>query len=437
MNSQQFFRFLSAERTLIPNYLNASLLLLLTAFVVFRLYERDVFGYFEPFFYLGMLYAFYGYSPAIIRRFGWVVLPAIAIPILSWLFMRIDFPDVDLRGPRPEDFLDKFVFIFMGFILFLNKGRIVFFLLLSAFVVLFIPFFVGYGFEELMHGLNGQRVGFGLVAIRTALLFGLVLIGFLCFGFFSDVNFILRFFILVISVFCFIIIILTQTRSAILGFSFSFLFVMLLMLKSRVSFRDLIASFSILFFTLFLVLNTGLFDPIVKRFEAELVDISSFVESRGDVGAVTRSSVGLRLKFWHAAVDYGSERPIFGWGYKGGDLVMELSGVITKENTFINTVHNGFLELFVRYGLAGFFLFLGVVSTVLLFFYKAVGFGLVPRWLAFFVPSSLIYFSVIAMFTSDLFYWQSLYAFNIIMAVAAAYAFDYLLKNKGGSPDGG
>lgn len=438
MLSNVFFsKHFSSEKGLLPLWLNFSFLSLFTLFVVFRLYARDVFSYFEPFFYILILYAFYRYSPQEIRRFGWVIFPALTIPILSWCFMLLDFPDIDPRGARPEDLLDKFIFIYIGFFLFLNKDKINFLLMLSSFVILLIPFVVGYGLDELRHGVNGRRVDFGLVAIRSALLFGLVLIGFICFGMLSGSKLPLRFLLLAITPFCFFIVLLTQTRSAVVGLVVSFCFMLILILRSRISLRKFIVTSSILFFSFVLALNAGFFEPVVNRFKSEAAIITTFVESHGDMNAIPKSSIGLRLKFWQAAVDYGLERPMFGWGYKGGDLVMEMSGVISKKNTVLNTVHNGFLELFVRYGLLGFALVLGCIATILFYFYRAVKCNLVPGWLSFFVPVSLVYFSVVAMFTSDLFYWQSLYAYNIIMAVAAAYAFDYLVKNKGGNPDGG
>lgn len=430
-------QYFSSEDDVLPVWLNFSLLSLFAFFVVFRLYARDVFSYFEPFFYTLILYAFYRYSPKKIRRFGWVIFPALLIPLISWWFMLVDFPYMDIIGARPEDLLDKFIFLYVGFVLYLNKRRVPFFLLLASVVIFSIPFSVGYGVQELRDGINGSRVDFGLVAIRSALLFGLVLIGFLCFGIFSKGKLSLRSLLLATSPFCFLIVLMTQTRSAVVGLVICLCFALFLGVRSRVSFRTLLITSSVLLVSVVLVAQLGVFDSLINRFKAESDVVSTFVESKGDVSAIPKSSIGLRLNFWKAAVDYGMQRPIFGWGYKGGDLVMEMSGTISKENTFIDTVHNGFLEFFVRYGLAGLSLFLGVVSIILLYFYRAVGIGLVPRWLAFFVPASLIYFTVIAMFTSDLFYWQSLYAFNIIMAVAAAYAFDYLVKNKGGNPDGG
>ncbi len=426
VSSQKVYDFFNAEERVIPLWLNAGLVVLFSAFVVFRLYMRDVFHYFEPFFYLGLLYVCFRYGEGL-RRFLLVVLVvAIVIPILSWLMLIQDFPRDSITHFRSEDFLDKFIYLFMGFFLYLNKKKIPLFLLLTSLVVLFIPFATGDGFNEIKKGLAGYRVDFGLVAIRTALLFGLVFVGFTIYAILSKSRLAIRLILVFLSFFCLVIIFITQTRSAIVGLVFFLLFLIYIFFREGTSLRMKLYFLLLLFFLTAAGYFSGLANPLLNRFEFETVTFSKFYESHDDFSQLPNSSMGLRLQFWHAAINYGMERPVLGWGYEGGNKVMELSGVISEKNTFINTVHNGFLELFVRYGLLGVFFFLGVMSFVLVFFYKAVRAGLVPRWVSFYVPASLIYFNCIAMFTSDYFYWQSLYAFNIIMAVAAAYSYTYI-----------
>ena len=423
VSSQKNYDFFSAEERTVPLWLNTSLIFLFTTFVVFRLYMRDVFHYFEPFFYLLLLYSCFRYGVGLRRLFLVVLIVAIAIPVLSWLMLLQDFSRENVVDVRPEDFLDKFIYLFMGFFLYLNKKKIPLFLLLASIVVLCIPFATGGGIAEIKKGLSGERVDFGLVAIRTALLFGLVFVGYTIYAFFSKQRLSFRLALVGLSLLCLMIIFVTQTRSAVVGLVFFLLFLVYSFFKEGISLRKK------LYFGLLLLLLTatayvsGLANPLLNRFELEAQTFTKFYEKRQDFSELPDSSMGLRLQFWRAGIEYGMDRPALGWGYRGGNTVMELSGTISPDNTFINTVHNGYLELFVRYGFFGLIFFVGVMAVVLFYFYKSVKLGLVPRWISFYIPGSMIYFNCIAMFTSDFFYWQSLYTFNIIMAVAAAYAY--------------
>lgn len=97
----------------------------------------------------------------------------------------------------------------------------------------------------------------------------------------------------------------------------------------------------------------------------------SFLEEwfvRGDEGSL--STLTGRTSIWDEAIQYGMEKPFFGWGFGGlyksefsaGDFLSEVRGTNS---------HNVILQLFVETGIPGVVLFLGLVSSVGLYAWKS------------------------------------------------------------------
>lgn len=404
--------------TSISKYLNLILVFLVTWFLAFRLYERELSKVFEPFLYILLIYCFYRFYHGRGKFFLSVLfISSLLVPIISWQLLSMDFPEYSYSSPRSEDLADKFIFIFLGFFFFVNYKKLPFFLTIFSVVILLIPWLSGDGFSELLKAWNGSRVGYGLVSIRVALLFGVVVLLLLSLMLLGDLSWGIKSVLFAVFLAALLIIFMTQTRAAFLGLLICFFASAVFYFRNFFDRRKLVIMLSGLLLVGFIVAETHMLDGVVKRFSDEQDVIVGFISGEHSVEELRSSSIGLRLKFWDAALEYGSERFWFGWGYKGGNTVMEYSGIISEDDTFHNTVHNAYLELFVRYGFIGFLVVMLSFSWTVYYFYKAISAGYVPVWLAFFLVNSIFYFAFMSIFTSDLFYWQSVYLYNFIMSI--------------------
>jgi O-antigen ligase len=90
--------------------------------------------------------------------------------------------------------------------------------------------------------------------------------------------------------------------------------------------------------------------------------------AQGQLPAVPQDSAGLRLHAWRFALDKWVERPWFGWGAGSSHYLIEHSGrpELRDSQSWMDHLHNTYLEALVQFGAVGFLLLTLVVWLLVL-----------------------------------------------------------------------
>lgn len=377
------------------------------------------------------LYVFFRYARGIrwslpVKLFA----AAIVIATLSWAGMVLDHPDLARSGPSLEDVLDKFMFLFLACVLAGNHHRIQAYLITFGLFVLVMPWLSGNGFSEIANGLDGVRAEFGINPIRSGLLFGAVALGLICFGYrlvlrpgLSIVRLIVW---LLLLLFALTMLFITQSRTAMValvpGLLMAFL---LLMAFSRVARRTKFyiagGAVAALVLSVLLSLALGLSNLIEDRFGQEAELVSQVIE--GDLDEIPKSSWGLRLLFISEAFDGISERPLTGWGYRAGEIVLDTPELRQGDGGVFSQVHNSYLEAALRYGIGGLIVVLGLFAWAVVGILRCWRHRQMPLDMMIFLGATFSYFMVANLFDGLLFQTEGVLMFNVLMGVAASYIF--------------
>lgn len=420
-----------SESNKAPEWLLIVLTVLAVLYCVMPLLEMRLPNAIEVLFALTGLYVLFRYGKGI-RWSLPVKLMAVTVVlmVLSWVFMMIDHPDLARSGPSLEDFLDKFFFLFIALAVAGVERRALAFLGVFFLFVLLMPWLSGDGFSEIASGLKGVRTDFGINPIRTGLLFGAALLALICFAprifmrpRFSALK--LAVWILLLG-FCVTIVVITQSRTAMVALLPGLAAAMVLFLvMSPVSPRFKIGIALTLAAALAMFLwasdQAGLTDLVEKRFGREAAVIQQAIE--GDLEDVPRTSWGIRIRLLVEGVDSLLERPLTGWGYRAGEIVLDKEGLRRGDGGVFSQVHNAYMEAALRYGI-------GATMVLLMLFGWAL-YGTWRSWkdqqmsldMVVFLGSVFGYFMVANLFDGLLFQTEGVLLFNVLMGVAASYMF--------------
>lgn len=355
---------------------------------------------------------------------------AIATPLLSWLFMKLDNPELAFRSPNVKPILDNFLFIPIGLVLLGDKSRTFVFwgaAVVSAFAL---PWIIGDGLVEWQRFLKGQRTGFGGHVITMGMVYANILIGLLIFS--RRVFRVNKYRRLVISLWCTAILLATtciiasQTRAIYLGLAVSlFIWFALSAFLGNESFFKLLKRFVLGVCFLFVVLlggyKLGLLDTLLYKISRESNVTPALIEFKLD--EIPRNSSGLRIHFWADAWAEAIKRPLFGWDRDTSKRLHEEAGEYYRSGVPFQSVHNDFLHLFLEYGLFGVCLFLGVLLWVLRGFLKLWRAKALEFDVLVFTVLSLSFFLVNGLFMSTWFFIESKFLWNVIMGGATGFLF--------------
>jgi len=414
-----------------PRWASVSLSALAVLYTVLPLVEVRLPNAVEVLFAFLGLYTFFRFAQGI--RWSAPVRLMVAVVIvlfLSWVFMLIDHPDLARSGPSLEDFLDKFMFLFIACVLAGAERKVLGYLAVFGASIVLMPWLSGDGVSEIANGLDGARVSFGINPIRTGLLFGAVCIGLLCFGprlilkpSFSVWRFVAW---SILLCFCATMLLITQSRTAMVAIIPGLVTAVVLgAALSTFSFRT--KTISVAAGCVFLVVVvafgvfTGLAEVVEQRFNKESVVVEKIIA--GDVESVPMTSWGLRVHFVLEGIEGFFERPLTGWGYRAGKIVLDQESLLQADGEVFSQVHNSYLEAALRYGIGGGLIVLLLFAWMIVETVRCWKQGAMSLDVFVFLMSATAYFMVGNLFDGLLFQTEGVLMFNVLMGVAASFIF--------------
>ena len=421
---------------IMPRWVSIGLMLFALMYSAMKLALFDQFRILEALLIPFALYAFFIYGSKLRLSFPALMMYAsVFVTLASWLFMQISHPEIARSSPKIVDLLDKFPFVLLAFAIASSKQNVNIFLMVAALATLLLPWTLGNGLNDIVSALEGRRIGFGRNPIRVSATYALVLIGMLVFfrrlvipGAFSWWRFSL--WVLLFFVFMFLFL-AGRSRGPMLAFGFvSFGLVIYLLYSSRrimfSIFRRSKAFFIVVFVFLFLFMAAALAlyksvaTDMVKKTAHESIAVSAFLDGR--YHDIPDTSVGYRLQFIVAGFKWGSERPFFGWGYRGGQVAIDKEEIAFDYDHYsYNQLHNGYMELWLRYGLLGVLLFFSLmVWMIRMASIKASRGEMGVDYFVFFL-GFLVFYAIVNLFDSFLFIRDGIYMFDVVMAAIFSF----------------
>lgn len=414
-----------------PGWLMAILGVLCVLFSVLPLVETRLPDAIEILFALLGLYVLFRYGQGLRWSLPVKLMTASVIVLLiSWAFMLLDHPDIARTGPSLEDFLDKFFFLFIALVLAGVERRILVYLGIFGIFIFLMPWLSGGGLSQISAGLEGRRAGFGINPIRAGLLFGAAFLGLVCFSgrlFLTPRFSVIRFGLWsVLIVFVLAMLVITQSRTAMVSILLGLILIFAMFItlaKFSVQMKLTIAAltFGGLVAVLLIIGSTGLSEVVKKRFGQE-ADVIAMVMV-GDIDNVPNTSWGIRIHLlqegWHAF----KERPLTGWGYRAGEIILDKEELRRGDGGVFSQVHNSYLESIVRYGPASLVILLCLFGWALKSIWDCWKSNRMGTDSLVFLTASLGYFMVANLFDALLFQTEGVLLFNVLMGVAASYIF--------------
>lgn len=376
---------------------------------------------------LGLLLA--GIRPGILRVPALFMLAAILVQLSSWWFTP-EFAGYEMEASPKLDRLARWMlFLFLAFWL-VGRPESVKYLWLGAIGGLLLsPWITGDGSAEILRGLVGERVDFGLRnAQHTAMFFGAAFLGLYALWLSRIAQGPLpRLTTLLVALLLLLTgagVMLTQTRGVWLGTAVGIVVISLLKVLILARRREwtvarglpiVLAATALL--TLAMVLATQLFD----KFE---VGRGTFDQLESlEAEDLQYDSVGIRSRYWVYGLPWILERPLTGWGIEGSHMISQQPGILTPDLRLIYThLHSSYLDLAAQYGLPGVLLFLGLMLWLPLRSRRAWQEQRMPDAAFLFIAGFTVYWLIINLFEAYMLYSSGRYLFNLVAAGALAYA---------------
>jgi len=373
---------------------------------------------------IALLFGFWGLykygsvvNSHVLLRFVWV---AIAFQFISWALSQYTDPQWARETPQLDKVSRWFAFIPLAWWVAQKKNATWWIWGCAALGILISPWVTGEGIPEIIRGLNGERVFFGLrQAQHTSLFFGIILIGLLCFSRkIISLNKLLTIPLCLTLTYCLIIIYINASRQAWLALLLTAFFMASYFTIKR--FNRATGKQKFLTISLFLIGILGLgglvssSETIVDRVMVEKEALTAIAKL--DFDDVPYSSFGIRLHSWVAATDFIKEKPVFGWGSNGRSLVMKhtewLPDKIRKE---FGHLHNTYIEMLVNFGIIGltFYLFMWIYMMKSLF--KEIKKGKIGKDIGYFFMSFLCFWSIMNCFEAYQNFWTGVFYFTVFM----------------------
>lgn len=379
----------------------------------------------------GILFLIYGrnlrWSPLIVLLIGVIV-----VQILTWLSIHFSYPEYPGHSLRINRLSVWFILLPIAFILG-GQLRNVFILWgVAAVGLLLSPWLVGGGWEEIQAGLNGKRIDFGIHnAQHSAMLFGTLLLGCI---FFSNrcltKLFTSAWWTSLIWLLCLmssiIAVAITQTRAVWLALVIAFIVAVIGVIfyylyrvtnKSKlILFKDNQKKvFALLSIWITIGLAGVYFTASVykTRLSSDIVNFKKSDELTDERNY--EISAGIRIASWKHGLQWARERPLLGWGWEGRTLVIrDAPGVPENFKKHAGHLHSTYMDTLVNYGVMG----LGILLMLFayLFFSSILAWGkaYIPLDMLLFFSTFLIYWSIVNLFESYMFFASGEYVFSLI-----------------------
>ncbi|RBP83241.1 O-antigen ligase domain-containing protein [Marinomonas rhizomae] len=353
----------------------------------------------------------------ILFRFIWV---ALIFQFISWALSVYVTPEWARETPQLDKITRWFTFIPLAWWVAQRKNAVWLIWGSAALGILISPWVTGEGIPEIIRGLNGERVFFGLRQQQHAsLFFGIILIGLLCFT--KRVVALKQWLaipLLLILLYCLLIVYINASRQAWLALLLTALFMASFFTVKRL--KKATGKQKLIILTVFvlsifssatLILSS---DKIVNRVMKEKEALSAIASLNFD--NVPYSSFGIRLHSWVAATDFIKEKPVFGWGSNGRTLVMKHTKWLPDwvQEDF-GHLHNTYIEMLVNFGIVGlaFYLFMWVYLTKSLF--REIHKGTIEKDIGYFFMSFLCFWSIMNCFEAYQNFWTGVFYFTVFV----------------------
>lgn len=362
-------------------------------------------------------------------------LAALATQLVTWGLSHALAPELAERSPKLERLAAWFFLIPVALFMGVGQGRVLLWWSIALLALLLTPWLSGQGWSEIARGLAGERVDFGIVnAQHPAMLFGLALLG--------TTIFLPRFrrytrqrgtpwllwpYLLLVLVLATGVVI-TQTRGVWLGLLVTLpgmivIFSGYMDAERKQSYLRALQNsrWRMRFLALLLALMIpAFFGGIVLERLASEGPLAS-LDGRSDTQPVLKENISVRLYTWRESLEWIAQRPLFGWGGSGRGEVVEATPELSKQwKRLYGHLHSSYLDTLVNFGFAGLLVLLGLLywlnSRVMLAWRQAsISDDFLWFWLAF-----LLYWLVLNMFESYMYYQTGNYAFALICGGYAA-----------------
>lgn len=353
-------------------------------------------------------------------RIFWLLLGAVCVPLISWSFSHISHPIWAEASPKIHRLTNWFLFIPIAVILGGRTKNVMFIFLLALLGALSASFVSGFGWQEWVSGFKGTRIDFGLHnAQHAGLLYGTCLLGLVSFaGRFirSKSSWGLLRFVMWFAAFllCSFAVVFSQSRGIWLGLiGASALYIPFVLFYSQLRKRNSKRFWLILVLCVLTLLSLAwsldsINSIVTNRLAAESGNIERLLE--GDTSDLVSTSIGVRLISWSTAWSWIKEHPLVGWGGQGRRLVMEHSIIPGG----FGHLHNSYLDVLVNYGFFGILLFFFLIWWLLKKSLQVWKEGGVPNDLLLFFWLFIIFWLIVNLFESYMFFSSGIYIFNIV-----------------------
>lgn len=433
-----FHRLVSDQQ---PKALSYVGLLLCLVFASSSLYLHNWDRLTEPLVILLGLWCLYRYGKdAPLKIPMLLLLVSILIPLLSWSLAYYAQPDWVPNTPQLEKMARLFAFIPLAWFLKDSPKRVFLFWSVAAVMILLMPWLAGGGWSELQAGLEGKRIGqmWGVKnAQHVSLFFGVVLIGLLVFAKRTvQLGILAAVFWSGALLLCIYVFVVSQTRAAWLS-----LLVTLIVLgaiavyrlarnRVKISFKAVVAGAAVVL-VLGLILKTTVLPVVADRVSKNSDNQVVLQILKGDFDSIPYNSWGIRAHTWRAGVNHIIERPLTGWGGKGQDIAIERTEWLPDwvQERF-GHMHNIYIALLLQYGLIGFAFYWIWVGWMLKTVLRANSRGDLARDVSDFCIAALVFWSVISIAESYLFFWTGVFYIQTIFAGLLALVWNIELKSR-------
>jgi O-antigen ligase len=431
------------DHVVLPPWLNFAGLVLIYLYAFSKISFADAFDFVEAIFVIVLLYGFFRYGGTLRSSLPlWLVWASIAVVLITWVSAQISHPEWAESNPRLEHLARHFLFVLMAFWLAGSERKVLWFFGLALLGLLFSPWSLGGGWGEVMSGLQGERIDFGIRnSQHTGILFGLAALFLLVFfrrlvlggrAWLRGVVW------LAVLGFCLYVVFATHTRSVPLAFAVLaliavFVGLWLLVFRSRytvalVHHNRVVVATLLLTVSVAVVALTAFFATMDQAgdsgYQRLVDDVEMLAQARsGDLSELPRTSMGYRVVSWRAAVDWFAQRPITGWGGNAGGLVIQHTDWLQAYigDFSLGHLHNSYVEVLVRYGLLGFSIYLVLMVWTARGAHKAWKNGNMPGDFLVFFLVFFVFWAIVNLFESYMFYGTGVYVFNLVMAALLSF----------------
>lgn len=340
----------------------------------------------------------------------WLAVAAIAMAFISWSASWLMLPQWAESSFKVHRVTIWFAMIPVAVILGGQQRNVHLLWGCALFGLLLSPWISGGGLAEWQRGLAGERIDFGLHnAQHAAMLFGTAALGIAAFfpRIIASGHRLLALAWLALLAICIAAVVASQTRGVWAGFiagALTLATIRVMELRNRYRRRTIFAGAVATAVCTLAIGYIALGDIVSQRLAAERETLHLLQQGQLEKVPDT-TSAGVRLHTWREALNWIAEHPLVGWGGNGRSLIFDHSTNLPesiKQN--FGHLHNSYLDLLANYGLLGLALLVALVYWLVSRCLHGYRSGHLCAGDFTFCLSFTVFFAVINLFESYLFY---------------------------------